>query len=60
MAAAMPNFRPPPMEQKVTPGLAVALGSSLLGYYAHAGFLNGLAAAGLHPARISGASAGGC
>jgi predicted acylesterase/phospholipase RssA len=41
-----------------TPGLAVALGSSLLGYYAHAGFLNGLAAAGLHPARISGASAG--
>ena len=54
----MPNFRPPPMEQKVTPGLAVALGSSLMGYYAHAGFLNGLAAAGLHPARISGASAG--
>jgi predicted acylesterase/phospholipase RssA len=46
------------MEQKVTPGLAVALGSSLLGYYAHAGFLNGLAAAGLHPARLSGASAG--
>ncbi len=46
------------MEPKVTPGLAVALGSSLLGYYAHAGFLNGLAAAGLHPARIAGASAG--
>ena len=58
MAAAIPNFRAPPMEPKVTPGLAVALGSSLLGYYAHAGFLNGLAAAGLHPARISGASAG--
>lgn len=46
------------MEQEVTPGLAVALGSSLLGYYAHAGFLNGLAAAGIHPEKISGASAG--
>lgn len=58
MVAAIPTFRPPPMEPKVTPGLAVALGSSLLGYYAHAGFLNGLAAAGLHPARLAGASAG--
>ena len=46
------------MEHPVTPGLAVALGSSFLGYYAHAGFLNGLAAAGLYPERISGASAG--
>lgn len=46
------------MEPPVTPGLAVALGSSFLGYYAHAGFLNGLAAAGLHPERVSGASAG--
>lgn len=47
------------MEQKeATPGLAVALGSSFLGYYAHAGFLNGLAAAGLYPERISGSSAG--
>ncbi len=44
--------------ESVTPGLAVALGSSLLGYYAHAGFLNGLAAAGLHPAKIAGSSAG--
>jgi predicted acylesterase/phospholipase RssA len=44
--------------EPVTPGLAVALGSSLLGYYAHAGFLNGLAAAGLHPAKIAGSSAG--
>ncbi|WP_035614772.1 patatin-like phospholipase family protein [Haloferula sp. BvORR071] len=42
----------------VTPGLAVALGSSFLGYYAHAGFLNGLAAAGLHPEKVSGSSAG--
>jgi predicted acylesterase/phospholipase RssA len=58
MAAAIRNLRPPFMEQKTTPGLAVALGSSFLGYYAHAGFLNGLAAAGLHPARIAGASAG--
>ncbi|WP_193210879.1 patatin-like phospholipase family protein [Luteolibacter marinus] len=46
------------MPQEPTPGLAVALGSSLLGYYAHAGFLNGLAAAGLHPAKVSGSSAG--
>ncbi|QJE98325.1 patatin-like phospholipase family protein [Luteolibacter luteus] len=46
------------MEPQATPGLAVALGSSFLGYYAHAGFLNGLAAAGLHPERISGSSAG--
>jgi NTE family protein len=50
--------RRPPMEEDVTPGLAVALGSSLLGYYAHAGFLNGLEAAGLRPAKIAGASAG--
>lgn len=54
----MPTFRAPPMEHPVTPGLAIALGSSFLGYYAHAGFLNGLAAAGLHPERLSGASAG--
>lgn len=40
------------------PGLAIALGSSFLGYHAHAGFLNGLAAAGIVPERISGASAG--
>ncbi len=59
MHGRMPTFPPAArMEQNVTPGLAVALGSSFLGYYAHAGFLNGLAAAGLHPERISGASAG--
>lgn len=46
------------MEPAPTPGLAVALGSSFLGYYAHAGFLNGLAAGGLHPSRIAGSSAG--
>lgn len=46
------------MEPTPTSGLAVALGSSFLGYYAHAGFLNGLAAAGIIPERISGASAG--
>ncbi len=37
---------------------AVVLGSSLLGVYAHAGFLNGLAEAGVTPHRIAGASAG--
>lgn len=46
------------MEATSTPGLAVALGSSFLGYYAHAGFLNGLAGAGVIPEKISGASAG--
>ena len=46
------------MPQEPTPGLAVALGSSLLGYYAHSGFLNGLATVGLHPEKVSGASAG--
>lgn len=46
------------MEVNPTSGLAVALGSSFLGYYAHAGFMNGLAAAGVIPERISGASAG--
>jgi NTE family protein len=36
----------------------VVLGSSFLGVYAHAGFLNGMAEAGFAPARIAGASAG--
>lgn len=36
----------------------MVLGSSFLGVYAHAGFLNGLEAAGWQPARIAGASAG--
>jgi predicted acylesterase/phospholipase RssA len=37
---------------------AVVLGSSFLGVYAHAGFLNGLVDGGLVPGRIAGASAG--
>lgn len=37
---------------------AVVLGSSFLGVYAHAGFLNGLVDAGAAPDRIAGASAG--
>lgn len=37
---------------------AVVLGSSFLGVYAHAGFLNGIERAGFRPARIAGASAG--
>ncbi|MBB5353652.1 putative acylesterase/phospholipase RssA [Haloferula luteola] len=45
-------FRPNPHRT------AVVLGSSLLGVYAHAGFLNGLIDRGFHPARLSGASAG--
>ncbi len=45
-------FRPDPRRT------AVVLGSSLLGVYAHAGFLNGLHTRGFEPARIAGASAG--
>jgi predicted acylesterase/phospholipase RssA len=42
-----------------TPGkTAVVLGSSFLGVYAHAGFLNGLVEAGFVPDRVAGASAG--
>lgn len=37
---------------------ALVLGSSFLGLYAHAGFLNGMESAGILPARIAGASAG--
>lgn len=46
------------MESTPISGLSVALGSSFLGYYAHAGFLNGLASGGVIPERISGSSAG--
>ena len=45
-------FRPDPS------GTALVLGSSMLGVYAHAGFLNGLDQLGFEPARIAGASAG--
>ncbi len=37
---------------------AVVLGSSFLGVYAHAGFLNAMDEAGFVPARVAGASAG--
>jgi predicted acylesterase/phospholipase RssA len=42
----------------VVPGLAVCLGSSFLGHYAHAGFLNRLWAGGVVPERLAGSSAG--
>ncbi|HEY8901326.1 MAG TPA: patatin-like phospholipase family protein [Chthoniobacterales bacterium] len=41
------------------PGLALCLNSSFLGYYAHAGFLEGFAAICGRPEAIGGASAGG-
>ncbi len=44
---------PPP-----TPGLAVSLSASFLGFYSHAGFLMGLAEAGLWPAALAGCSSG--
>lgn len=47
-----------PIPNHPRPGLAVALGSSFLGVYAHSGFLNGLLAGGVVPARIAGSSAG--
>jgi len=43
---------------KTDPGLAVSLGSSFLGYYAHSGFLCGLDEIGINPGHISGSSAG--
>lgn len=49
------THRPMP---KSDPGVAVSLGSAFLGYYAHAGFLNGLNEAGIFPGKICGASAG--
>jgi NTE family protein len=51
---ATPDFpiRPDPAST------AVVLGSSMLGVYAHAGFLNGLDQLGFEPVRIAGASAG--
>jgi len=41
-----------------TSGVAVALQSSFLGFYAHAGFMESLTAAGIRPKDISGASSG--
>lgn len=38
--------------------VAVCLNSSFLGFYAHAGFMQGLEQSGLRPAALSGASAG--
>lgn len=40
------------------PALAVGLGSSFLGFYAHSGFLAELEAAGFVPAQLAGASSG--
>jgi predicted acylesterase/phospholipase RssA len=47
-----PNILPDPART------AVVLGSSFLGVYAHAGFLNGLDSHGFAPARIAGSSGG--
>ncbi len=46
------------MESSSSGKIAVSLGSSFLGVYAHAGFLAGLEEAGIAPHRIAGASAG--
>lgn len=45
--------RPP-----VTPGLAVALGSSFFGFFSHAAFMRALHDAGLYPSHMAGTSAG--
>jgi len=44
---------PPP-----DPGLAVSLSSAFLGFYTHAGFLQGLAEGGVWPGHLAGASSG--
>jgi predicted acylesterase/phospholipase RssA len=41
------------------PRLAVSLSSAFLGFYTHAGFLQGLAEAGVWPGHFAGASSGG-
>ncbi len=48
----------PVSETPADPGIALALGSSFLGVYAHGGFLCGLNEAGIHPGHVAGASAG--
>lgn len=48
----------PEAAQPLPQRTAVVLGSSFLGVYAHAGFLNGLIEAGTTPARLAGSSAG--
>lgn len=40
------------------PGLAVSLSSAFLGFYTHAGFLEGLAEGGVWPGHLAGASSG--
>jgi NTE family protein len=40
------------------PGLAVSLSSAFLGFYTHAGFLQGLAEGGVWPGHLAGASSG--
>lgn len=41
-----------------TPGLAVSLGAAFLGFYTHAGFLQGLAERGVWPEHLAGCSSG--
>lgn len=48
----------PAPETSADPGIALALGSSFLGVYAHGGFLCGLNEAGIHPGHVAGSSAG--
>jgi len=48
----------PAPDTPADPGIALALGSSFLGVYAHGGFLCGLNEAGIHPGHVAGASAG--
>ena len=49
----MPSPRPDSI-----PGLALSMESSFLGYFAHAGFLGALHAAGIYPDHLAGASSG--
>ena len=48
----------PPVEVVAADHVGLCLGSSFLGFYAHAGFLKGLVDAGIRPAHVAGCSAG--
>lgn len=52
------GFSPSPSGLPVGAKVAVALESSFLGFFAHAGFINSLLDSGIRPAKVSGSSSG--
>ena len=53
-----PTTSEPPVSISSLGNIAVTMQSSFLGFFAHAGFLNGLVESGVRPAKIGGASSG--